>query len=227
MDQKKIGAFLRMLRKEKEITQEQLAEKFGVSGRTVSRWENGNNMPDLAVIIQIAEYFDIEVRELLEGERKGASMNKEMNETLKKVADYSKIEKEKYSKIAVTSFCAMYIVGAFVIIFQLAMGISMTALIGENIMFIIGGATYLFLMVNSGIWELERNGASSKKRDVVISIIFADIFALTLWIVLQTRYNVANVELVVLSFACVMTFVNYFVLRILSRISRKRKNMDA
>jgi transcriptional regulator with XRE-family HTH domain len=46
MDQKKIGAFLKELRKEKGVTQEQLAEQFQVSSRTVSRWENGNNMPD-------------------------------------------------------------------------------------------------------------------------------------------------------------------------------------
>ena len=43
MDQQKIGAFLRELRTEKKLTQEQLAEKVNVSGRTVSRWENGNN----------------------------------------------------------------------------------------------------------------------------------------------------------------------------------------
>ena len=45
MDTKKIGAFLKQCRKEKNLTQEQLAEKFGVSARTVSRWETGINMP--------------------------------------------------------------------------------------------------------------------------------------------------------------------------------------
>ena len=47
MDTKKIGAFLKQCRKENNLTQEQLAEKFGVSARTVSRWETGSNMPDL------------------------------------------------------------------------------------------------------------------------------------------------------------------------------------
>ena len=47
MDTKKIGAFLKQCRKEKNLTQEQLAEKFRVSARTVSRWETGTNMPDL------------------------------------------------------------------------------------------------------------------------------------------------------------------------------------
>ena len=44
IDQIKIGAFLRELRKEKELTQEQLAEKFSVSSRSVSRWENGGSL---------------------------------------------------------------------------------------------------------------------------------------------------------------------------------------
>lgn len=48
MDAKKIGTFLRELRKEKGLTQEQLAEVLHVSGRTVSRWETGTNMPDLS-----------------------------------------------------------------------------------------------------------------------------------------------------------------------------------
>ncbi|MBR3514947.1 MAG: helix-turn-helix transcriptional regulator, partial [Lachnospiraceae bacterium] len=47
MDQIKIGTFLKTLRKEKNLTQEQLAEKLGVSNRTVSRWETGTNMPDI------------------------------------------------------------------------------------------------------------------------------------------------------------------------------------
>ena len=58
MDQKKIGYFLRKLRNEKGLTQEQFAEIIGVSNRSVSRWENGVNMPDFDLLMQIAEYFD-------------------------------------------------------------------------------------------------------------------------------------------------------------------------
>ena len=53
MDQVKIGNFLKKLRKEKGITQEQLAEILNVSGRTVSRWETGNNMPDISILVDI------------------------------------------------------------------------------------------------------------------------------------------------------------------------------
>lgn len=59
MDKKKIGEFLKVLRKEKGLTQEQLAEIFLVSGRTISRWETGMNIPELSMLIQMAEFFAV------------------------------------------------------------------------------------------------------------------------------------------------------------------------
>ena len=70
MDQMKIGELLRKLRNEKHLSQEQLAEKLNVSSRSVSRWENGNTMPDISLIIELADFYDIDIRELLNGERK-------------------------------------------------------------------------------------------------------------------------------------------------------------
>lgn len=75
-----IGTFLKELRNEKEITQEQLAEKFCVSRRTVSRWETGSNMPDLGILIEMADYYGVDLRELLDGEGKSEKMNKELEE---------------------------------------------------------------------------------------------------------------------------------------------------
>lgn len=62
MDQKKIGRFLRELRTEKKLTQAQFAEIIGVTNRSISRWENGVNMPDFDVLIQIAEYLGVSQR---------------------------------------------------------------------------------------------------------------------------------------------------------------------
>ncbi|MBQ8134612.1 MAG: helix-turn-helix domain-containing protein [Clostridia bacterium] len=101
MDQKKIGLFLRELRTEKGLTQEQLAEKINVSGRTVSRWENGNNMPDLSIIVELADFYAIDIRELLNGERKSEKMNEDLKETLEAVAEYSAAEKKKMIKESV------------------------------------------------------------------------------------------------------------------------------
>ncbi len=98
MNQEQIGSFLKELRKEKDYTQEQIAEKFGVSNRTVSRWENGNNMPDLDVLIEISDFYDVDLREILNGERKNEEMNKEMKETVLQAVDYTNTEAEKYNR---------------------------------------------------------------------------------------------------------------------------------
>ena len=93
MDQTKIGPFLRKLRKERNLTQEQLAEQLNVSGRTVSRWETGSNMPDISLLAEIAEFFDVSIPELIDGERKSEKMNEETKEVASKMADYAETEK--------------------------------------------------------------------------------------------------------------------------------------
>lgn len=98
MDQKKTGLLLKELRNEKGLTQEQFAEIVGVSNRTVSRWENGNNMPDLDILIQISDYYEIDLRELLDGERKSEKMNKEVKETALKAVDYANSETVRYTQ---------------------------------------------------------------------------------------------------------------------------------
>ena len=97
MNQVKIGEFLRVLRKGKGLTQEQLAEQFNISRRSVSRWETGSNIPDVGLLIEIADFFDVDIREIIDGERKSENMEKE-EETLKKVAEYADAEKVKLKK---------------------------------------------------------------------------------------------------------------------------------
>lgn len=98
MDQVKIGKFLQELRKEKGLTQEQLGEKLGVARRTVSRWETGNNMPDLDLLIELSDLYDVGLREMLDGERKSEDMDKEMEEAVLKVAEYSNEEKTRFTQ---------------------------------------------------------------------------------------------------------------------------------
>lgn len=68
-DQIKTGKFIATLRKEKELTQEQLGEKLGVTNKTISRWENGNYMPDIEMLSLLAKEFDVSINELISGER--------------------------------------------------------------------------------------------------------------------------------------------------------------
>ena len=73
MNQEKIGAFIAALRKERGLTQTALAEMLGISNRTVSKWENGDGLPDISLLPAIAQTFGITVDELLAGERNAAA----------------------------------------------------------------------------------------------------------------------------------------------------------
>lgn len=119
MDQKKIGSFMKELRKEKELTQEQIAEHFNVSNRTVSRWENGHNMPDLDILIDMSDFYEIDMRELLNGERKSETMTEELKETVLMVADYSNDDKGRLLRkmhylfiLGMVGFAVSIIIGA-------------------------------------------------------------------------------------------------------------------
>ena len=111
MDQKKTGYFLKILRSEKQLTQEQLAERFNVSSRTVSRWETGSNMPDISVLLELADFYEIDIREIIDGERKSEKMNEELKETVMKVTDYADANNARILKrvriIGITGVIAM------------------------------------------------------------------------------------------------------------------------
>lgn len=97
MDLQKIGACLRDLRKEKDLTQDQVAEQFHVSQRTVSRWETGSNMPDLDVLLQLADFYRVDVRALLNGEKLKKTMSEETRETVQKMVIFN-YEKQKLER---------------------------------------------------------------------------------------------------------------------------------
>lgn len=143
MDQVKIGSFLKQLRKEKGETQEQLAEKLSVSSRTVSRWENGNNMPDLDVLVILADYYEVDIKEILDGKRKGENMDSETKETLLKVSEYNDC-KEKYLLKKVVS---IVICGIIAWIVSLVVTIHfMDEVIGANIILL---ETLVFIVLYS------------------------------------------------------------------------------
>ena len=95
IDQTKIGNFIKLLRKEKGQTQEELAEFLGTSSKSVSRWENGKTLPDLSVMVELADHFDVEIGEIIDGERKGETMDMETKKDLMKIADYADKRKKQ------------------------------------------------------------------------------------------------------------------------------------
>lgn len=104
MNQQKVGSFLKKLRNEKSITQAELAEGLGVSNRSISSWENGTTMPDFDLLIELAQYYGVEVGEILDGERRAENMEVKQEELMVKVADYQNVEKNFFSKRMCTMF---------------------------------------------------------------------------------------------------------------------------
>lgn len=68
MNQLTIGKFISQKRKEKNLTQEQLAERLGVSNKTISKWETGKCMPDYSIVKSLCEELEITISELMDGE---------------------------------------------------------------------------------------------------------------------------------------------------------------
>jgi transcriptional regulator with XRE-family HTH domain len=67
MDQEKIGKFIKQIRKDNNLTQKQLADKLGVTYQAVSKWENGKNIPDIAILNLISQEFKINIDDILNG----------------------------------------------------------------------------------------------------------------------------------------------------------------
>jgi len=121
MDQEKIGKFIAQLRKEKKLTQQELANKLGVSDRTVGNWENGRNMPDLSLFKPLCEELGITINDFLSGERiNEKEYSKKSEENIINTITYTskKINKNKriLSRVVFLSTILVLLLGVVVVI---------------------------------------------------------------------------------------------------------------
>ncbi|MBQ0014797.1 MAG: helix-turn-helix transcriptional regulator [Oscillospiraceae bacterium] len=120
MDQKKVGRFIAECRKEKGLTQAQLAEQFGISNRAVSNWETGKSLPDASIMIDLSNYLGITVNELLSGGRIDMEDYKDIAEqTIVDVQKGKEKLKKKYSVIIIAIVLAILILCYFALKFLL------------------------------------------------------------------------------------------------------------
>ena len=117
MDQEKIGKFIAKCRKEKDITQQELAEKLGITDKAISKWENGRCLPDISFLEPLAKELNVSINELIKGDRiEKKNIVKEADDNLKK----SLIEVKK-SKSSIKGLKAF--VGLLIICFVLIIGL--------------------------------------------------------------------------------------------------------
>ena len=200
MNPKEIGVFLKQLRNEKGITQERLAEILGVSGRTVSRWETGTNLPDLSILVEISEYYDVEIKEILNGERKSENMDNKLKETLLKVADYNELEKQRAAKAG-----------------------NLSLIIGETVILFAGGLIYILGIVKNGAW----NGAMTKnapKKDLIVSLLCVGIFSILFFLILKKNATTPQAIGIAVCFFIVLSIISYFLLRELAYLSQRKSD---
>ena len=142
MNQVKIGKFIAECRKQKNLTQMQLADKLGITDKAISKWERGLAMPDTSIMLALCEILGINVNELLSGERISMEQNNQNNEQL--LLDMAK-ELERKNK---TIWTAMWAIMTVCFIGLLA-GISVAAFLipeGPWQLVVILGVTVVFLV---------------------------------------------------------------------------------
>lgn len=220
VNQKRIGAFLKQLRTEKGLTQEQLAEILGVSGRSISRWETGTNLPDLSILVQISEYYNVEVKEILNGERISGNMDNELKETLLKVADYNDLEKQRTARIGNISFSIMFLTCASAIAVQMLMTGNLSLVIGETIVLFAGGVIYIFSSIKNGAWA-----KSAPKKDLLTSLLCVGVFSVVFCFILSKKNTSASQAAgMAFCFFTVLSPVSFALLRGISYLSQRKSD---
>lgn len=181
-------------------------------------------MPDLSILIKMAEFYNVEVKEILDGERKSENMDKELKETLSKEADYNKLEKERVTKAGNIAFGLTFAICAAVIIIQLLMVGELAIVAGETSVLLVGGAAYIGVMTYNGVWETGSRFKSTPFTDALIAVICAGVFAVAL-VICYIRLGATTSQAVhsALIFFMGIAIVGFGVLRILACFNHKRR----
>ncbi len=139
MDIIKIGKFIKELRSEKEMTQDELASKIGSTYKTISRWENGNYMPPIDMLMEISKIFSVSLNEILNGERIKEEEYKDVAEN-----NLALLRKEN-ELISLKKFfvCTFILVGLMCVIFAILFMIS------QNKAFMLVDLTMLIVLTGS------------------------------------------------------------------------------
>ena len=163
MDQIKIGKFIAACRKEQGLTQLQLADKLGITDKAISKWERGISMPDTSIMLELCEILQINVNELLSGEKIGMENKNQKNEEL--MLDLAKEIAHKNKTIWMTMWVIMAVsilgllVGCAAVYFFVPEGIwQVISVIGICILFLAPCFYALKLEISVGTYKCKNCG---------------------------------------------------------------------
>ena len=161
MDYKKIGDFISTERKAKKLTQAKLAEKIFVSEKTVSKWENGNGIPDTNTLPKLCEIFEVSLNELLSGERIVESNQQNENLLFNMAKEIEQKNKTIWKSMWIIIVLSMVVMttSVFLCEFLIPKGVwQIIAVVGVCILFLIPCFYALKLEVSVGVYKCKKCG---------------------------------------------------------------------
>ncbi|MDE5931052.1 MAG: helix-turn-helix domain-containing protein [Lachnospiraceae bacterium] len=211
MNQIEIGKFIARCRKEKELTQAQLAEKLNITDRAVSKWETGKSMPDSSIMLELCEILGITVNELLSGEEIDMeSYEQKVDENL--IALKRKDENNMSKNVIISLlFSVTLLIGIMVcIICNLAIS---------------GSLTWSLIPVGSIVfaWAVSFPGIIFGKKGIAMSLISLSVFIIPYLYLLSLLLNVRAVFSIGTASALTSIVFLWLIFAVFSRIGKTQK----
>ena len=181
MNQTEIGKFIAKCRKEKKLTQAQLAEKLNITDRAVSKWETGKSMPDSSIMLELCEILGITVNELLSGEKIDM-------ESFEKKADENLIALKKKDENNMTKNVVISILFSVTLFIGIMVCLICNIAISHNL-------TWSLIPVSSIVfaWVISFPSIILGKKGVMVSLISLSVFIIPYLYLLSKLIKVKEV----------------------------------
>ncbi len=223
MNQEKIGLFIAKCRREKNMTQEDLAEKLGVSNKSISRWENGKTMMDISLFEPLCKELDISIIELLNGER----INDKKKDKLytKTLINYSNKVGSRNKQVILTILFIMSLMPMLLYQFGGMRGVQEIS----GLIILLSPITIVsIILFFLGIWFKFKNKKTNKILGGigVVGIVISEIYEFFTWytigitkdINLSNSINLAFPEFYIgLLISIIMVFIYFFIDKIVKK----------
>lgn len=223
MNQEKIGLFIAKCRREKNMTQEDLAEKLGVSNKSISRWENGKTMMDISLFEPLCNELDISIIELLNGER----INDKKKDKLytKTLINYSNKVGSRNKQVILTILFIMSLMPMLLYQFGGMRGVQEIS----GLIILLSPITIVsIILFFLGIWFKFKNKKTNKILGGigVVGIVISEIYEFFTWytigitkdINLYNSINLAFPEFYIgLLISIIMVFIYFFIDKIIKK----------
>ncbi len=223
MNQEKIGLFIAKCRREKNMTQEDLAEKLGVSNKSISRWENGKTMMDISLFEPLCKELDISIIELLNGER----INDKKKDKLytKTLINYSNKVGSRNKQVILTILFIMSLMPMLLYQFGGMRGVQEIS----GLIILLSPITIVsIILFFLGIWFKFKNKITNKILGGigVVGIVISEIYEFFTWytigitkdINLSNSINLAFPEFYIgLLISIIMVFIYFFIDKIVKK----------